>query len=536
MEQEKNKTNMQRVFDEYNKAGSVPVNGFTKEQLSSHPKAKAIRKVIELAQKDIVKDASHVFEEFNVKFKYSSSDNMHLGESPINAMAFEFDENDKQNLTVSVNFNFSKLGQLGDVELYSAVYKTMYESLMKKRESVSTNNYAFGKKDEIQENEPAVNDENFDREGNYVERPNSLLEYIAKFLKEFFGYDQDLSGLDVKAISNFKPSGNYSKCAEKIAHNISSGEISPQEVFDNPAGKNLVAERCKKIEKAGNSQQATYLLGVFSQREFNVLKSNNPQDIKNFCEKYARMVLAQSNIDANAVQVTFRPAGPVGSYLDYGNRQEVNININEVMKQNNPAEVVMTIQHELTHAIDSTVNKSNGVVRQGDYGLVDNLVGGTKVSELNTGDVVKDESGKNYAKVTDYFKELKEVCYRINPNERSARQGELVAIEFMQGLHTDAEMQNYIKNSIDSYNSYQTKVLSALEKAPAMRTRFISEIKGIVKEGSLTSQEIEKMLGYIDVILVKYAGKFNEQQYIEQANKAKQELGNIEQAKEMEWD
>lgn len=526
MEQDERKTNMKKVLEEYNKAGEVPANGFTSEQLKTHPKAIAIRKMIGLVEKDIVKDAAHVFDDFNVKFKYSSSDNKSFGESAINAMAFKIDGSEKQNLTVSVNFNFAKLGQLADIELYSAVYKTMYEALMKKREMASSDNeFKFGKIDEMQENNPAINDENFDREGNYVEHPQSILSYIIKFLKEFFGDEQEF---DAKAVSNFNSDKAYSKCAERIAANIEYGGIAPQDVFDNPAGKNLVAERCAKVAKVGNSQQASHLLGVFSKNEFNALKSNNPQEIKNFCEKYARSILSQSGINASEVQITFRPTGAIGSYLDYGNKQEVNININEIMKKNNPAEVVMTIQHELTHAIDSTANK--GVeVGQNDYGLVDNLVGGTKVSELNESDVVKDENGDNFAKVTSFVKELKEVCYRINPNERSARQGELAAIEFMQGLHTDADMQRCIKDSIDSYNRYQTKVLAAVEKVPTMRTEFENAIKGIVKDGSATAREIDKMLNYIDKINVKYAGKFDEKQAIELANKMKEAGAEQEQ-------
>lgn len=529
MEQNERKPNTKNVFDEYNKSGEVPANGFTSEQLKSHPKAIAIRKMIGLVENDILKDAAHVFDDFNVKFKYSSSDNKNFGESAINAMAFKFDGSEKQDLTVSVNFNFAKLGQLADVELYSAVYKTMYDSLMKKRElSSNGNEYKFGKQDELHENEPAINDENFDREGNYVEYPQSILSYIVKFLKEFFGYEQDASGLDAKAIANFNPNEAYFKCAKRITTNLENGGIAPQDIFDNPAGKNLVAERCAKIAKVSNSQQASHLIGVFSQKEFNALKSNNPQEIKSFCEKYARSILSQSNIDANAVQITFRPTGAIGSYLDYGNKQEVNININEIMKKNNPAEVVMTIQHELTHAIDSTANK--GVeVGQNDYGLVDNLVGGTKVSELNENDVVKDEKGENFTKVTSFVKELKEVCYRINPNERSARQGELAAIEFMQGLHTDADMQRCIKTSIDSYNRYQTKVLAAVEKAPTMRTEFENAIKGIVKDGSATAREIDTMLDYIEKINAKYAGKFDEKQAIELANKMKEAGAEQEQ-------
>lgn len=522
---------LKEILDAYDKAGDVPAEGFSKEQLSkaaANQKIDELKKVIKKAENDIRKDAADFFEEFNVKFKYTSSDNKNLGESDINAIAFDFDNKEKQNLTISVNFNLSTIGKLAGVELYSVVYKTLHSALLKKKEAVGGGkNFKFGKEEELYQDQQSADDKNLDNEGKKAEKPLSLLDYIKKFLKEFFGYEQDFEGLDSNEISNLTVQDDYSKCAERIANNLASGGITPQDVFENPYGKNPVAERYTKVEKVESRQQAAHLLGVFSQKEFSDLKSNDPQSIRDFCEKYARTVLSMHGINEGEIGITFNSKDSIGNYVDYGNGQEININIDKIMKKNNPAEVIMTIQHELTHAIDSTKHKDGRNV----YGLTNNLVGDRKkiaVSDndiIPSGDSVKDDANKT--NVENFINELKDICYKVNPNERSAREGELAAIEFMQGLHKDADedMKKCIKNSIKNYNTYQTKVLQAIQKAPNMKNIFDSQYKSIVKESSGTYKTIEQMLNYIDSLDLS---QFNEEQMIRDAKDAKKEMEDVE--------
>lgn len=488
-------TEMKEIFDKYNKAGNVPAGGFSKEQLKTNEKAKAILEVIRLAEKNLRKNAAKVFEQFNVSFKYTSSDNSKLGDDIVNAIDFNFTNNgDKKDLDVAVNFNFSKLGQLPAEEAYSIVYATMHSSLLKKREALSLgNDFQFGKEDEVQE-KVVVNDANFDRQGNYVEPKHPILDYIKKFLlKVFFG------------IESGKKESDYSACAKQIEQDFNQGGIYAEDMFENSQGNNLLAERYGKIVKQGYEQQATYLLGEISKEEFNSLKSGNDQEIMNFCGNYARTILKMSGLDERIVPITFEPKGEIGSYTDYGNRQEVNININKVKEMKNPAEVVMTIQHELTHAIDSSIHKSDVKKKLGDeapdkiYGLTDNLVGDTSQGIES----VKDEAPEVY----NYVVKLQEICYRINPNERSARIGELTAIKFMKGMHPDKDMQKYIDKSIDSYNSYQNKVIANIAECETVAQKYETvNGKSVVKDGGRsilvvkdsTKKIIEKRLGYIE--------------------------------------
>lgn len=472
---------LKKLNEEFNKAGNVPAGGFSKEDLKSHPKVQATKRIIEQAQKDIERKASTMFNDFKVEFKISSSDNSSLSEDIVNAINFDFsgDGEDKK-LQVAINFNFSKLSSFSPEIVYSVAYKTMYDSMLKKRDSVSNqNNFKFGKESdlkketELESNEPRINDANFDRQGNYVAPQHPIFEFVKKVIYKLLGVSEVESA----------------PCAKEIEYNFIQSGIKPEDMFANPDGANLLVEHYGKVVKKGYDQQATALLGVISKDEFNSLKSQDDSKLMAFCDKYSRILLATNGIDAGTVQITFNNQGAMGEYLDYGGmKQVVNININKVKSMNNPAEVVMTLSHELTHAIDSTKNKLEGktVGAQG-YGLTDNLVGDTRNG-------IESASSEN-REVYDYVKRLQEICYRINPNERSARYGELAAIKFMQGMNPDKTMQNYINNSIDSYKSYQDKVLNSISQIDGLESEYM-KIKSQISSSS-TVKMIEDRLNYI---------------------------------------
>ena len=105
-----------------------------------------------------------------------------------------------------------------------------------------------------------------------------------------------------------------------------------------------------------------------------------------------------------------------------------------------------------------------------------------------------------------YLKDLTEACYRLNPNERSAREGELIALEFMKGMNPNQSMQKYIDKSIESYTNYQNNVL----KSYSMVDEFISKADEFIKKAQtveakkLIDQRIEylknlKKLGLLNV-------------------------------------
>ena len=111
----------------------------------------------------------------------------------------------------------------------------------------------------------------------------------------------------------------------------------------------------------------------------------------------------------------------------------------------------MTLSHELTHAVDSSLNKAAGKV---------NMEDGTGL--LN--DISEDISGSGATgKVKDLLVELKSFCYHINENERSARIGELSALIFMQKVGSkDPKIQQEIATSVAKYKRYQQKTIDMI--------------------------------------------------------------------------
>ena len=76
----------------------------------------------------------------------------------------------------------------------------------------------------------------------------------------------------------------------------------------------------------------------------------------------------------------------------------------------------------------------------------------------------------------------------MNPNERSAREGELIALEFMMGMNPDPTMKAYIEKSINSYKSYQDKVLANFAELDVLE----SQLKAI--EGQIRSSETKNII------------------------------------------
>ena len=248
-------------------------------------------------------------------------------------------------------------------------------------------------------------------------------------------------------------------------------------------------ERFDKVLKQDSLQQASFLLGEFcgeKENGLNSIQSADEKQIREFCERYVKTVLAGAGLKESAVKLTFEPKGEIGQYTDFGTHQVLNINLAKIGKLKNPAEIVMTLSHELTHAIDSSANKAMGNTEAGGYGLLDNLVGDSK-QDLK-------KLTNEPEEVVQYFKELNKICYHVNPNERSATLGELSAIRFMQNSNPNAKMQECIKKSINSYKRTQERVIKSINSVSDIQARYV-EIKSLAS--SDTQKLIEMRLDYL---------------------------------------
>lgn len=497
---------MKQVFDNFNNAERINLadidkikSSKSKSELLSAQKVQAFKQIFKLAEKNIKRKAFDIFDKFNVEFQITVEDLQNYSESFSNAVSFKnIDTPEKQGLKVSMNFNLAKILQLPAEEVYAFVYATMYNSLLKKRASVSEKDeIKFGKVSELEE-DAAVNDANNDRQGNYIQPKKTIIDYIKDILRLLFGDDKS----------------NYDACAKQIKKDFTENGIGEQDLFENPNGKNLLAERYGKLVKKGYEQQATFLLGEISKNDFKRLANGNDSEIKSFCVNLSKSILRFNNINENEVNIEFTNEGNfLGSYSDRGfGGQSLIINLEKIKQKNNPAELVMVLTHELTHAIDSTINKSIGNVTDKGYGLQDNLVGGTNgiesVRDLmekrkieSDRDINNTEKRRKYeiAKdIFDYTKKLQEICYRVNPNERSARMGELSAVIFLQKLSDDPEIKSYADASINSYKNYQNKVIENINEVDAMISKFHSAIENNKEVDTETKRIIAERIAYLE--------------------------------------
>ncbi len=448
-------SDLKQLLEEYDRTGSmpVPVKGYSSEDMESYERAGKLKEIIESVKSSLTEQFAEYGElKINITLNDESS-------SPIfNAINFEQAplSDGKTDLSVKANLNVSRLAKLPSMEAYAAVYYPLYDSILK--------NVEKNKGDKSQEGKLVkVGEEN----QQSSESDSLIVSYLKEFLRNLFGVGTELKGVELDDFS-----------VQSIAKDFSKKGITRQDFFENPNGTNLLAERFAKVSKQGYQQQATALLGEFSKNEINLI-SGTDAEIKAFCEKFADNFLKNSGLQAGTYAIEFTNTGDIGLYSDKGDSQSIKINIDAIRKMYNPAEVLMTLAHELTHMVDSSVNKGLGQASRKGYGLTEhNLVGG----------VNKNSSG--------FLKRMEEVYYKANPHERSARQGELVALEFMMGMQPNATMKSYIEKSLASFKGYQVKTIKALQ---------VDVEKLIADYNNGNSQELqgydEKTLAYISKVM-----------------------------------
>lgn len=449
---------LKQLLENYDKTGEipVPVGGYTKENINNYQRADALIQIIDRV-KDSLKEKFAEYGDLEIDVSTTRG-----SENPIyDAIHFEQKQNvasGKTDMHVCANFNLSKIAELPGAEAYSVLYYPLYNSILKNIEKKNEKSTESGK---------LVNQE---QENQGPERLDPLVErYLSKSLSKIIGERIQIDDFSVQNIAR-----------ELNKHGIGQPDLfdNPQNLLEDQNGEKLLAERFAKVAKNGYQQQATALLGYFSKDDFNSIRFGSDAQIKDFCEKFSDKFLQNSGIEKKDYEVLFSNSGDLGTYVDKGvNGQSITINIDAIRKMDNPAEVMMTLAHELTHMVDSSVNKGLGKVSRKGFGLEEhNLVGG--VSENATG----------------FVKRMEEVYYKANPHERSARQGELVALEFMMGMQPDADMKNYINKSLKSFQNYQRKTIETIK----------DKVEPLIREyqsGDATRGYDDKTVAYIDKVM-----------------------------------
>ena len=169
-------------------------------------------------------------------------------------------------------------------------------------------------------------------------------------------------------------------------------------------------------------------------------------NVREFCKNYADTFMTSNGL--KPILVTFKNEGELGTYIDSAKSQKININLSKITTV---SELVSTLSHELTHAVESSINKSTGNQTKEGFGLADNI-------SLDISKTTLTEGTKEH----DLLKQLNKYCYRLNPNERSARYGELSALKLMQAIVSTEKEKQQLRDTIASFRSYQSTTLEVI--------------------------------------------------------------------------
>ena len=241
------------------------------------------------------------------------------------------------------------------------------------------------------------------------------------------------------------------------------------QLWDNPE---------KELQALNVNQQYQSLMSDKLRDQFaNLVKqdylSASNINVIEFCKNYADSFMKSNGL--KPIKLTFNSnSSDLGTFIDSGTSQRININIKKIAKCGSVSTLVTTLSHELTHAVDASMNKISGNRTADGYGLHDNISNDISASTL------KSKPPKpEYQLLID----LNKYCYRINPNERKARFGELSGIKLLQEISVTEKEKTQLDNTIKKYKDYQSKTLEVLKNLndPAYFSDLEKKVEDVLK-------------------------------------------------------
>ena len=288
-----------------------------------------------------------------------------------------------------------------------------------------------------------------------------VVKYIADKIRDFLGLDY--------------PEDKLNTIAKEITHNYSSAyggaDIVYEEMFDassikgDPTVKQLQAARVNKLiskadmaaayesprEEMSYRQQASALLAENTKEAFSKMKSGGAAEMQAFCQTYITQMLASNGINIDDLQITFDSVRmvngkevplPQGTFYD-GNPKSINVNLDKVK---DITDLIMTLTHETTHAMDSIANSSQGVFNARGGGLL-GVARGANLDDLG----VKKSSEEGML-----LSLLNSMAYHLDPNERRGRISELAGLQFMAEMAgVDSDTRKQVDKNIAGFERYQ---------------------------------------------------------------------------------
>lgn len=451
---------------------------------------------------------------------------------------------------IKICIPLDKLIQMPAMEIYAIISTATY-SAVKASKGTGTTKLSHLDLDKVSEGKDGAVKDKLEKRAEFIQHREKaellLSKYLEGFLSKHFSGDfkefddiskviaadvlRDLSPEEIeKMMSSFFDFSKYDDNAvEKLADftgkplNELMGELRKDKLFYN--AQQLWKDPDKQPEAISATNQYRALMSDELKGKFaNILKEQEANgfgkdsSLASFCKEFATTFMASNGL--KEINITFENNGDLGTYIDEGSSHRININLTKITSV---SELVSTLSHELTHAVDSAINKSNGKATALGFGLEDNISNNISNTSLSLD--------------SEEYKTLKEInmyCYIINPNERSARYGEISAIKFMNSLADTEKSKQQLTETVSSFMTYQQQTLDILNnlKNQEFFAGLQARVDKILQSSSLTQKDKEmfkERMVYIKEIMKGQASFENSME-----KKSLEEIQKIADLQEME--
>lgn len=406
---------------------------------------------------------------------------------------------------VNMNLNVKKLLKYPSLELYSLVSTSVLKSVLGKddMDKVQDVIYKQGNLTGVVKERTDVLNNAFDRKkATYI-----LTNYIKDFLNihyngESYGVADLVASQLVNKLDdeNLKKLLSYNFASIKDLENNSLEDSAAQSINSALLVKNLRDSRLKAIhnriiaysERGVEEQKINDLIqqelalsndrlkGKFNDAKQAIAKGDK-NELMNYCNTFATSFCESFGVDSVPIRFVNKPNfRAVGQFHDQGEKgQFVEINLGRI---DNIIDLSTTLTHELTHAVEASINKKNGAVNKDGTGLLN--------------DMSEDISNSGLAKGTKEYALLKEIntyCYYVNPNERHARQNEVSAYKFMLDFaKDDPVLKNQLNESISGrYNPKTKTYVGGYVQYLQKTTEYLNNIDESIKKFTDTFNKLD---------------------------------------------
>lgn len=297
---------------------------------------------------------------------------------------------------------------------------------------------------------------------------------INDILGNFFAFSQyELNSIknaaDFYAKNNYNVYANYDFNRERTNYYVNQSQeyTLDKNIKQDPLTAQQMAEELikRKVNKDFCENHSNEV--DFNKLNFKGdIKSANLKDLKSFCQEYANIFMQANNL-VN-IEIKFTSSGSLGEFVEENGKQYINVNLNSIK---NRVDLMQTLSHELQHAVDASINKSQGYTNKFGGGLkyyIDEDISQAKGQVNNT--------------VFGELKLLNQFCYRLNPNERNARRQELVGLIVANKLEQEnnsGSLKEEISKCVKGYVNYQNKVInSAKNVVQYLKSNYLRQPTG----------------------------------------------------------